>query len=946
MFPSPLPLQPCKNCRQNIGSDSTGLCGTCDSTHLLGKAVSKKTPKKVEMPPPAETLAETLTPADPATPEPFVVITTGLATSDKACEDVPLSKLKAYLETHRECYERTMPTERDATRTLNRLYVDCDGELPSETSEVVFGMKVKAITDTLKAYCEKEKLSLMESCKWKCADDKGNTTNKLSYRITDPFRVGTKSAIKHEVSRNVIPKLTTLLQDLIPVVSILKKKKGDDLTGRLVIDLSVYNDGNRKMRMWNSSKPLQKRHNKLVVGTLEDSLITYIGDAYEMLETPQSILTLAPAPIKDNLPVEDEATSVAETTTDVSDPSQEDVSNKELIAEVLKGLGSHRWDYYPDWLRIGFVLFNEGFSVEEFVEFSRVSKHFQTDSPRWIRLKWKKFRKSNLTQALLWKWLGEDDADLYTDLSERRMDFWNLTRTANHAETARFFYNLKPDAYAFNEKIGWFQLQPSSLWKKYEKTPSGLISDIWRTFKPIIKEHQNRLNLTETDEDKAKLEKEKLVRLLKFGQAIGNHSFVNGVVAFLPSCYNDDELDKKMDESRHLIAFSDAVYDLDKSEVREIRPDDWCSINTGYPYPRKRFPEAREEMIDVIRSCFETEEMIETAPTLSAMTLYLLKTIATCLHGTKKWEQFYVWTGSGGNGKGLISDLVKRALGDYYHTIPNSCITKSQDKKDAPNPPIAKSKGKRFVQASEPEADSHLQVGCIKEYSGGDEITARDLYASTITFKPQFGLFLQTNSIPKLNRPDGGVQRRLRVITFPFQFVADPTEPHHKAINCDLKDKIVKTPEWRDEMFHLLLECYEDIKQNGIKEPKEVLDASQEYMDDNNPVKSWLNQKYETKDPNSRKYQLESSLLKKQYEEDTGHDISADRFKACMLLCGVSLKKEGHNFTIKVPQKVKSSDGSWKTEEREVLKKAGKYWCGLQRFSEDASGTSQIEDDE
>jgi hypothetical protein len=91
---------------------------------------------------------------------------------------------------------------------------------------------------------------------------------------------------------------------------------------------------------------------------------------------------------------------------------------------------------------------------------------------------------------------------------------------------------------------------------------------------------------------------------------------------------------------------------------------------------------------------------------------------------------------------------------------------------------------------------------------------------------------------------------------------------------------------------------------------------------------------------------LESSLLKKQYEEDTGHDISADRFKACMLLCGVSLKKEGHNFTIKVPQKVKSSDGSWKTEEREVLKKAGKYWCGLQRFSEDASGTSQIEDDE
>jgi putative DNA primase/helicase len=207
--------------------------------------------------------------------------------------------------------------------------------------------------------------------------------------------------------------------------------------------------------------------------------------------------------------------------------------------------------------------------------------------------------------------------------------------------------------------------------------------------------------------------------------------------------------------------------------------------------------------------------------------------------------------------------------------------------------------------------------------SGGDEITARDLHQSTVTFRPQFGLFLQTNAIPKLNRADGGIQRRMEVLEFPFKFVSTPTEPTHKKINEDLKDKIIKSPQWRDEMFHLLLEAHHQIRETGLTAPDTVVASSEEYMDENNQIKEWFNANYHSnKDANDKRYQIGSTELRLAYQTDTSQNISPDKFKQCMTLCGVKQKKESHPFKIKR----ETSAGV-----EEVACPAGKYWCGLQK---------------
>jgi P4 family phage/plasmid primase-like protien len=869
--------------------------------------------------------------SDPAQPisEPSIAITSGLNASDRSFTNVPLSKVKAYLASHKECYERTMPTQEEPSRFFNRVYVDIDGELPVETSEEVFNKKHSEVLTALTEFCKKHDCSLMEASKWKCVNDKGETNNTLSYRITYKNLCGKKAWIKYFVESEVVKELNTLVGHIVPVKGVLSKNsakvKAELASGsNLIIDLAVYNDGQRKMRMEGQSKPVQKRPNKIVLGSSIDCLITYIPPDCKVLPEPINIFKLdlgsAPTIIKEE---ENEDVDMSITIT-TGDPSEDDTNAKQLVADVLENLDQKRWDYYPDWIRIGFICYNEGFTFDEFCDLSKKSKHWRDDSsPQWVKSKWKQFRKSNLTQALLWKWLSEDNIDAYTELSANRRDFWILVKNANHAETARFFYNLKPDAYIFSEKLGWFQLLSNNIWKHYDQKPSGLLSDIWSSFKKIIHEHQSMIDLTERDEEKAKFQMARWKAIKSFASAIGNKTFCDGVIAFLPAMYNDDELHKKMDESRHLFAFTDAVYDLDADVVRPIKPEDWICLNTGYEFPHERSSEARDELVETIRSVFETQEDIEANDGLGDRTFYMLRTIALCLHGTRKYEKFYIWTGSGGNGKGLMSEIVKRTFGDYYHPIPHSCITKAQDKKDAPNPPIAKAKGKRFVQASEPEADDKLQVGVVKELSGGDEITARDMYRSTITFLPQFGLFIQTNTIPKMNRADGGAQRRIEVFPFQFNFKEEPTEPHHKLINVGLKDKICHSNLWRNEFFWLLLDCFKHTKANGLVAPDWVKEASQEYMDENNPVKGWLETTFHTtKDAQDRRFQIESSRLRAMYEESTNHKISPDKFKTSMMLCGVQIKKESHPF------KTSRYDGLLECY-KEAECGAGRYWCGL-----------------
>jgi P4 family phage/plasmid primase-like protien len=824
--------------------------------------------------------------------EPTITITRGLFSSDKDCVDVPVAEVEAYLTKHTNCYERLLPTERNAS-VFNRAYIDIDG-YAGEMSETEFDELCETIRGCL-TFGIMHPMAMMEASQY------GSTKkglNKLSFRINFTKKHGSKGAIKEFVVKEMYPLITTLLGDYINVVL---GKAHDGMSRYISIDPNVYNANGRKMRLWNTSKDGENRPNKLVGdATVEDTLHTYIPDDSEALPEPVELVIASK--------VKKEKTDTSSTDTDPKETIEDKCVDVELLTKVIMGLDPKKHNEYEDWIKIGLICFNEGLPVSVWDAFSKKSSDY---NPLACAAKYKTFTKGKLTQASLWKWLKEENNALFRELCPHRTDFWALIGNYNHAETARYFYNLKPDAYAFHESLGWYALLPSNAWKRYEKTPSGLMTDIWLTLKKVNKEHWDLLDPSK-EEDQARAK-----QCATFAKQIGSKGFVDGVVAFLPANYNDESLNKKMDETRNLFAFQDRVVDLDEdNEVRNIKPTDYVCLHTGYDYPvLPSNPEIRKEIKKLLFSIWEDWEVVE----------YVMKVLALQLHGKKRYEEFYIWTGRGGNGKGVITELIKRVFGDYFHSIPHDCITKRSDKKDAPNPPMAKSKGKRFVQCQEPEADDKLQIGTIKELTGGDEITARQLYHDPVVFVPQFGLFLQCNTIPKLNKLDGGIKRRMVIIYFPFQFVDRPYESHHRAIDHNLKDKITKSSEWRDEFILMLLDAYKKTKE--LVKPKFITDYTDEYLAENDAVRGWLDENYTINcDVNDKHYKLPAEELRKQFIAMTDtppFDMPAAKFKTLMEMNGVPQKRESNAFT----------GFDWDTPVpkiwNEVPRKAGSYYLGI-----------------
>ena len=160
---------------------------------------------------------------------------------------------------------------------------------------------------------------------------------------------------------------------------------------------------------------------------------------------------------------------------------------------------------------------------------------------------------------------------------------------------------------------------------------------------------------------------------------------------------------------------------------------------------------------------------------------------------------------------------------------------------------MADKNGVRLLMSTEPESEETIKVKTIKKVTGGDIINARKLYQNDFSFKPQFKLFIQTNDIPNLSKLDRAIEERINIINFPNTFVSKPTQPNEKPIDISLKNTLASL-EFRQEFINYLFDIYKKYDLKNLKakleKPKNVADSTNNYLTENNPVKTFLNEYY------------------------------------------------------------------------------------------------------
>ena len=191
------------------------------------------------------------------------------------------------------------------------------------------------------------------------------------------------------------------------------------------------------------------------------------------------------------------------------------------------------------------------------------------------------------------------------------------------------------------------------------------------------------------------------------------------------------------------------------------------------------------------------------------------------------------------NGKSKLLELYQKAYGDYCCTLPIALLTQKRGSSSGASPELARARRKRFACLQEPGENERLNIGLMKEMTGGDTLYARGLYKDGMEFKPQFKMILTCNHLPLVPSDDGGTWRRIRVVRFESKFCEspDPNKPNEFPIDTSLSQKF---NDWSEGFMSLLVEYYKKNVTEKIVEPDEVLECTREYQRRNDIIADFL----------------------------------------------------------------------------------------------------------
>lgn len=559
------------------------------------------------------------------------------------------------------------------------------------------------------------------------------------------------------------------------------------------------------------------------------------------------------------------------------------------LSKYLDCLNINRFTNYSDWIRIGFILYNEGASCQLWDKYSSLAPNYNNSCFK----KWETFQnndklKANITTLI--KMCIKDNFKKY--IEAKIMDTKSIIKDifkngANDTNISYLFYSYEPDTYIFDdENVELYKINKYGIFEKDSKERRGLRKHIYDLLIIKLNEEFN-IRYNEKDVNQINILKN-YTQIRKYLEKYKNKKYIADELCTL---YTKKRLFEKLDNiNDNLLAFDNGVFDFETFKFRKAKPSEYITCTTKYKY-KKRNKENIKYINSIINSIFSIKEERE----------YVLKTLSSCIIGDNTLEEFYLWIGTGGNGKGILRDLMFYTLGEYFDSMDIEYICKNKHNSNAKgaDPIMARKKNCRLIITTEPEGSARLKSSKLKELSGRDIIQVRDLYKSTFNFVPKFKIIIQTNQEIEIDGSDGGIIRRFRYITFRNKFVDNPKLPCHKKIDRTLKTKL-KQEKYRLAFFHILIYYYEQIKgRNGIDMPPTFKKETEIYLNESDPLQLYLDECVEITN-NNKDYISSSKLYQSFFDYYNGNTkgIIPKNFKSKLINKGYIFKRisKGRGF--------------------------------------------------
>ena len=638
---------------------------------------------------------------------------------------------------------------------------------------------------------------------------KTNTVKKDGIHIIFPFIIS-HSPSQYYIRDNILKKIGDVINDLD-----IKNNIPD------IVDRSIISPGTCWL-LFGSNKPIPEvKNNPYKLKYIFNENVNEVSMEDYFQNTNISLtrfFSIRNRKDSDLTPIRDDKISLLETTKIIKKKKQVYPINYDIqkIRDLVSMLNESRNEIYSQWIEVGFVLHNIDPNSEElrdiYIDFSKKSDKFKEGECEKI---WEKCKNEGLSLATLHYWAKIDNYPKYKEFRDKDVDNFieSSIKTQSNYDIAMVLYKMYEYDFKYSDN-DWYTYR-NHRWHKETDGMSlrKLIStELVKKYGAIITFYNKLSTNPDTTEEEKEEYKKKNAVVLEVTKKLKTTSFKDCIMKECRELFYDKEFIQNIDTNLYLLCFTNGIYDLKKGELRCGRPDDNIQLCTGIE--KIDFDENNEYWIDLnnfISTVFADIEMKE----------YFLTYISSCLQGHNAEEKFRIWTGCGSNGKSKILELIVFAMGEYTHKFSITLLTGKRAASNACTPEIIQSKGKRFAYFEEPSEGEKINAGLLKEMTGGDKQTGRDLFKSAVTFKPQSKLALLCNDIPEVPANDTGTARRLEVVEFKSRFCENPKESNEYPIDMQLSEKLKN---WKELFMALLIDVYyKKYKETGIKVPYEVV---------------------------------------------------------------------------------------------------------------------------
>lgn len=529
-----------------------------------------------------------------------------------------------------------------------------------------------------------------------------------------------------------------------------------------------------------------------------------------------------------------------------------DEKTLKLIIEYIKCLSPDRAKSFTSWIEVGWCLYNlhnrDDVLLQEWIGFSKKSPDHTHEAEEVCNEEWSKMSGVGLGIASLKLWARQDNPTEYHKIVQK--DYYShimnacKTKKGSAWDVAKVMEAMYADYYkcvSITNTTWYYYNTEHNRWIRDDKginLKSKISTEVYNEFKKIVTDFQNK------SDDAGDEYSEKAQKISGVMFKLKDTPFKSNLMHECSELFYDTDktfLDK-LDSNNNFLGCNNGVYDLNLQTFRKGRPEDYVSRTTKIdyiPYDPKSI------------SINEINHMLKSMFIIKNVRDYVMKRCGSFLSGSTQDESFDIFSGGGGNGKSKFMELMENALGDYCCKLPITLLTGKRSSSNSATPDLARTKGVRLACLQEPDTNTKLNVGLMKELTGGDTIQARALYSEPFEFKPQFKLVLCCNDKPELPPHDEGTWRRVKNTEFITAYRPRPDEKSalQFAIDTSLSEKF---EQWAEPFLSILIHYNTRYQEEKLEQPDEILEYTDEYRATGNQFRDFINERTEDS-ANSRK---------------------------------------------------------------------------------------------